>query len=112
MRTRLVPLLLLVTLTGCASSPVPTDPRIGALHGRVGPGAPPEGDVPARLDVLFSADGGATARTTARDGEYEIRLPVGTWTIRTADDLACSVGVLVQGATRQRADLVYPGDCR
>ena len=71
-------MLVLVTLAGCTSSPVPTDQRVGALHGRVGPGAPPEGDVPARLDLLFTEDGGGTVRTTARDGEYEIRLPAGT----------------------------------
>jgi hypothetical protein len=51
-------------------------------------------------------------RTTARDGEYEIELPVGTWDVRTEDGKACSLDVAVQGATRQRLDLVYPADCR
>ena len=105
-------LVSLVLLSGCSSeSPVPTDSDVGALHGRVGPGAPPGGDVPESLDLLFES-GSEQVRTTARDGEYEIELPAGTWDVRTGDGKACSLDVLVQGATRQRLDLVYPADCR
>lgn len=107
-----VAMAILLVLSGCgAESKVPTDSSIGALHGRVGPGAPPSGDVPATLDVVF-ASGSEQVRTTARDGEYEIELPAGTWDVRTADGKACSLDVAVQGATRQRVDLVYPADCR
>ena len=101
-----------MALSGCgAESKIPTDSGIGALHGRVGPGAPPSGDVPATLEVLFQS-GSDQLRTTARDGEYEIELPVGTWDVRTEDGKACTLDVAVQGATRQRVDLVYPADCR
>lgn len=94
-----------------ADSQVPTDSGIGALHGRVGPGVPPAGDVPATLEVVFRS-GSEQVRTTARDGEYEVELPVGTWDVRTGDGLACSLDVAVQGATRQRLDLAHPADCR
>jgi hypothetical protein len=103
---------MVMTLSGCVTaSKVPTDSGIGALHGRVGPGAPPAGDVPATLDVLF-VSGSEQLRTTAREGEYEIQLPAGTWDVRTGDGKACSLDVEVQGATRQRLDLAYPADCR
>ena len=101
----------LPVLSGCSEAEVPTDSAVGALHGTIGPGAPPAGDVPATLEVVF-VRGSEQVRTTAQDGEYEIRLPAGTWDVRTEDGGACSLEVAVQGATRQRLDLAYPADCR
>ena len=102
----------MLALSGCGTdSEVPTDSGVGALHGRVGPGVPPDGDVPASLDVVFLS-GSERLQTTAREGEYALELPAGTWDVRTSDGKACSLGVVVHGATRQRLDLVHPADCR
>ena len=110
LRLAVVPVLLLA-VAGCAwRSEVPTDPAVGAVHGRVGPGAPPEGEVPARLDVVFTR-GDEQVRATARDGEYELELPAGRWDVRTADGLGCDLDVVVQGAVRQAVHLLYPADC-
>ena len=106
-----VALPTLLALFGCSESEVPTHSAVGALHGTIGPGAPPAGDVPATLEVVF-VSGSEQVRATAEDGEYEIRLPAGTWDVRTEDGRACSLGVAVHGATRQRLDLAYPADCR
>lgn len=102
----------MLALTSCSDNRqvAPTDGSRGTLSGSLGPGAPPEGDVPARIELVFTqAD--KEARVTAVDGSYEIDLPVGTWNVTSEDGKACALGIQVVGASRQGHDLVYPGEC-
>jgi hypothetical protein len=98
--------------TSCADQrlPIPSDPNRGVLTGSLGPGVPPDGGVPARIDLLFTlAD--RTIEVAARDGMYEVELPTGTWDVRSTDGRTCVLGITVSGASRQRHDLIYPGEC-
>lgn len=104
-----------MTLSGCASDrqlPVPPDDNSAVIVGSVGPGRPPDGKAPERLELTFSGPADATRTTIARDGRYEVTLPAGTWDVRAADGQACAIGLVVQGGTSQRVDLLYPtGEC-
>lgn len=103
----------LLALTSCSDNrqAVPTDSSQGTLTGSLGPGAPPEGEVPAQIGLIFRrAD--TEVRVAAVKGNYEIDLPVGTWNVTSEDGKACAVGIQIVGASRQRHDLVYPtGEC-
>ena len=99
--------------TSCADQrlPIPSDPNRGVLTGSLGPGVPPDGGVPARIDLLFTlAD--RTIEVAARDGRYEVELPTGKWDVRSTDGRTCVLGITVSGASRQYQDLIYPGECR
>ena len=111
------PLLLLV-LAGCRGEgpdaldgPPPDDPSIAVLVGRLGPGAPPDGGVPDRIELVFSGRSGGSVTTTARDGRYQVTLPPGTWDVRSTDGKACANGIELRGGARYQKDLVYPGEC-
>ena len=101
----------LLALAACGSGqslPSAPDGASAALVGSLGPGQPPDGGPPDRVELVFSGSGGAVRTTAARDGEYEIVLPAGTWDVRAADGKACAVGLVVHGGGSHRVDLVYP----
>lgn len=104
-----------LALAGCASGsqlPVPPDDQSAVVVGSLGPGSPPDGEAPERLELTFSGPGNVKRATVARDGEYEVTLPAGTWEVRAADGQVCTTGLTVMGGTSQRVDLVYPaGEC-
>jgi hypothetical protein len=105
----------LLAVSACASDrqlPAPPDDASAVLVGSVGPGSPPDGDLPDDLELHFSSPGEAARTTVARDGQYEVVLPRGTWEVRAADGRACATGLVLQGGSSQRMDLVYPsGEC-
>ena len=111
-----VPLLLV--LPACQADddgldgPVPNDANVAVLVGRLGPGVPPDGEVPGQVELVFTGEAGETVMTTARDGRYRVTLSPGAWDVRATDGKACAIGIPVSGGARQRNDLVYPaGDC-
>ena len=109
----LVPAACLLLLAACAverRDALPADPGTAILTGSIGPGAPPDGEVPDRLDLVFTRDG-QTVRAKAVDGRYEVTLRAGTWDVRTTDGRACATGITLSGGSRQRQDLIYPGEC-
>ena len=97
--------------TDVRQPPAPTDPAVSVLAGRIGPGAPPDGKVPPTLQLTFTDADGNTIRSTARDGEYKVTLPPGTWDVRSQDRRACALGITVTAGASFRHDLLYPGDC-
>lgn len=112
------PLLLLLVLPACQAGgdgldgPVPEDPNVAVLVGSLGPGAPPDGEVPGEVRLVFTGETGATVTTTAREGRYEVTLSPGTWNVRASDGKACANGIAVTGGARHRNDLSYPaGGC-
>lgn len=116
--TSAYPLLLLLVLPACQAAgdgldgPVPKDANVAVLVGRLGPGVPPDGEVPGQIELVFTNEAGATVSTTARDGRYEVTLSPGTWNVRASDGKACATGLAVNGGARQRNDLAYPaGEC-
>lgn len=97
--------------TDVRQPPAPTDPAVSVVAGRIGPGAPPDGKVPAALQLTFTDGEGNTIRSTARDGEYEVALPPGTWDVRSQDGRACVLGITVTAGASYLHDLLYPGEC-
>lgn len=109
---------LLLVLPACQATdegldgPVPEDPTVAVLVGRLGPGVPPDGEVPSQVELVFTGQAGETVMTTARDGRYRVTLSPGTWNVRATDGKACAIGIAVSGGARHRNDLVYPaGGC-
>jgi hypothetical protein len=101
----------LLTVSACADDgglPPAPDDASAVLVGKLGPGAPSDGELPSSVELVFTGPGGAVRTAVARDGEYEIVLPEGTWDVRAEDGQTCGVGLVADGGTSQRADLVYP----
>lgn len=107
--------LLLFAVAACQADdglggPAP-DSDVAVLVGELGPGVPPEGEVPSEIGLVFTEEAGETVRATARDGRYEASLSPGTWSVRAVDGKACTNGIELTGGTRQSVDLVYPAAC-
>ena len=82
----------------------------GRLTGHVGPGAPPNGTVPA-MTLRFS-NGSETVSATVKNGSYQVDLPAGTWDVRCPAGV-CASGISVTAGAWGRNDLGYPiGGCQ
>lgn len=99
-----------LSLTACAGGGLPEAPDDGSavLVGSLGPGRPPDGRPPERMELVFSGAGDIVRTTVARDGQYELVLPAGTWDVRAVDGQACATGIVVHGGSSHRMDLAYP----
>lgn len=122
MRSRVVLVLAVLAATAACSTPdvastdlddVPTRDfanlrSTGLVVGELGPGAPPNFDVPASVALVFT-QGSRKVEVTATQGQYRAELPPGVWQVRSADALACANGLDATVGALHRYDLAYPG---
>jgi hypothetical protein len=92
------------TTSYCPSPAIPQGE--GRLSGRLGPGAPPSGTVPNSIVLTFTS--GRQVTTTAVAGMYQVDLPPGVWSVRSADGNLCATGLQVTAGGTQQDDLTYP----